>query len=238
MDTRMKGKDGYMALKLDISKAYDRVEWSFLEAIMKQIGFENRWISSIMTCVRTVKYSILVNGQPYGSINPIRGLRHGDPLSPYLFLLFVEGLCTTLNRVEREQEITGLPVTRGGTRLNHLFFADDDHLFCKANVPEWIRMQQVLELYEKASGQKLNKEKTSLFFNRNTKAKTRRHISWVAAVNPTQRYEKYLGLPAMVGRSRIKPFEGVKGRILDKMYGWKEKFLSQAGKEVLLKAVV
>ena len=105
---------------------------------MKQIGFKDRWISLIMTCVRTVKYFILVNGQPYESINPTRGLSQGDPLSPYLFPLYVEGLSTALNRAEREQGITRLSVTRKGTKLNHLFFTNDSLLFCKVNVPEWI----------------------------------------------------------------------------------------------------
>lgn len=193
---------------------------------MKQIGFTDRWVHLIMTCVRTVKYSVLVNGQPYGKIVPTRGLRQGDPLSPYFFILCAEGLSTALHRAEREKGITCLPITRGGTRLNHLFFADDSLLFCKASIPEWIQIQQVLEVYEMASRQKLNKDKTSLFFSCNTKEETKCHISYVAGVNYTQQYEKYLGLPALIGRSRISAFAGIKGRIWDKMHGWKEKFLS------------
>jgi hypothetical protein len=75
MNTGMKGKKGYMAIKLDISKAYDRVEWLFLEEVMRQMGFGERWISLIMMCVTTVQYSILVNGSPCGLINPTRGIR-------------------------------------------------------------------------------------------------------------------------------------------------------------------
>ena len=125
-------------------------------------------------------------------------------------------------------------------RFAHLLalFADDSLLFCKTKVPELLYLQKVLEIYKKASGQKLNKEKTSLFFSRNTKKEDRRNILQVAGVGSTQWYEKYLGLPALIGRSRTKSFEGLKGKIWEKMHGWKEKFLSQAGKEVLLKAVV
>jgi hypothetical protein len=217
MDTRIKGAEGYMALKLDMSKAYDRVEWNFLETVMSRIGFDNRWVQLLMTCVRTVTYSVLINGRPYGKICPSRGLRQGDPLSPYFFILCAEGLSTGIRKMERAGGITGLPLTRGGTRLNHIFFADDSLLFCKADTVEWYCIQKVLDDYEKASGQKLNKGKTSLFFSRNTGEDMRAQILAVAGIGSTQRYEKYLGLPALIGRSKISSLSGIKGRIWDKM---------------------
>jgi hypothetical protein len=129
MDVNLKGRKGYMAIKLDMSKAYDRVEWDYLEGIMKRIGFADRWIHLIMSCVRSVSYAILINGQPYGHIKPSRGIRQGDPLSPYLFILCAEGLSSLLNKAEEEGRISGLSIARGGTKINHLFFADDSLFF-------------------------------------------------------------------------------------------------------------
>lgn len=81
-----------MALKLDISKAYDQVEWEFLEKIMHHLGLDEKLIHIIMSCLKSVSYSVLLNGQPMGSIKPLRSLRQGDLLSPYLFLLCALGL--------------------------------------------------------------------------------------------------------------------------------------------------
>lgn len=84
MQTRIWSKVGFMGLKLDMSKAYDRVELVFLEAVMRRLGFDERWIHLVMSCVRSVQYSVVVNGNPVGNIHPTRGIRQGDPISPYL----------------------------------------------------------------------------------------------------------------------------------------------------------
>jgi hypothetical protein len=84
--------------------------------------FDERWVFLVMTCICIVKYSIIINGQAYGETIPSRGLRQEDPLSPYFFILCAEGLSSALRRSEQNGGFTGLPITSGGTRLNHLFF--------------------------------------------------------------------------------------------------------------------
>jgi hypothetical protein len=140
MNGRKKGRKGCMTLKLNMRKAYDRVEWEFLERVVEKLGFDPKWIAMIITCVRTVSYSILVNGQACGKITPYRSIRQGDPLSPYLFILCAEGLSYMLRRAEVQKSISGLAISRGGMCLSHLFFADDSLLFCKAKCSEWDKM--------------------------------------------------------------------------------------------------
>ena len=144
----MKGnQQGFMALKLDMSKAYDKVERSFLEKIMLKMGFANSWVSMIMECVRTVSYSVLINGEPRGFFHPTRGLRQGDPISPYLFLLCAEGLNALLMKATISKSIHGISISRGGPKITHLFFADDSVLFCRASLQECHAVQEVLRIY-------------------------------------------------------------------------------------------
>jgi hypothetical protein len=133
MKNRLWSKVGYLGIKLDMSQAFDRVEWPFLEAVMHKLGFDPRWVCLVMKCVTSVRYSIIVNGNPVGDFTPSRGIRQGDPLSPYLFLLCAECFSSMLHHAEQRGFISGVPTSPKGPRISHLFFADDSLLFCKAN---------------------------------------------------------------------------------------------------------
>jgi hypothetical protein len=121
-----------------------------------------------MRCVTTVKYSVLVNGETIRRICPTIGIRQGDPLSSYLFLLCAEVLSEQLVNADRTCLLKGVSTSPKGPRINHLFFANDSLLFCRATPAEWHRLEGILELYERASRQMLNRDKTSIFFSRNT----------------------------------------------------------------------
>ena len=97
------------------------------------MGFCSRWIGLIMECIRTISYSILVNGEPKGLINPTRGIRQGDPLSPFLFLLCTKGLHNLITKAVRAKEINSFSLCKRSLKLTHLFSPDDNLLFCKAN---------------------------------------------------------------------------------------------------------
>lgn len=145
------GKDGYMDVKLVMSKAYDRIEWDFLRAILDKMGFSDWWIHLILQYVSTVSYNIF-HGENIGPIIPTRGIQQGDPLSPYLFIMCAEGLSSLIRNYKNKLWIHGIKICRQAPSISHMLFMDDNYLYCKASVEEARKVLELLHLFERALG--------------------------------------------------------------------------------------
>lgn len=119
----------FIVIKIDMIKAYDRLEWAFLEKAMRYLGFFEAWINRIMKCVSTVSYGVMINGQAYGQINPSRGIRYVDLLSPLLFIICTEALIGALNKAEKEGKLQGIQVANQAPAISNLLFTDDSLFF-------------------------------------------------------------------------------------------------------------
>ena len=135
-----------------------------------------------------------------GYIRPTRGIHQGDPLSPYLFLICAKGLTALLNSATSCRSLSGLSLCRGGPQISHLFFADNSLLFCRATMEECHTFISLLDTYEKALGQKLNYEKTSIFFSTNTPQSTCQFICNALRTTSSGDLGKSLSLPPIIGR--------------------------------------
>ena len=190
-----------------------------------------------MKCITTVSYSVIINGAVHGRIFPTRGLRQGDLLSPYLFLLYADGFSSLIKDAARNQSFSKISICRGCPMVTHLFFANDSLLFCRENDQECHKLIEILELYDAASGQKVNVEKSSVFFSHNTPQEKKCAVLNILGPMQDTRHGKYLGLPSIIGRSKTEVFAELKEKVGRKLVGWKGKLLSIGGREILIKAV-
>lgn len=227
----------FCALKVDMTKAYDRIEWPYLRAIMLKLGFNTRWVDSVMKVVTSVNFSVLFNGKRTGDFKPSRGIRQGDPISPYLFLLAAEGLSCLLRSRGNSENLSGIIVAPTAPPVSHLLFADDSLLFAKASVEGARELKDVIEVYCNASGQSVNLQKSSIHFSKGCPNSVREEVKGVLEVPNKSLSAKYLGMPTDVGNSKNRAFKYLRDSLWGKVKGWMEHILATAGKEVLIKSV-
>ena len=149
----------------------------------------------------------------------------------------VVGLSALFQKAECERKIEGIKICRGAPRVNHLFFADDSLILMRARASDAQELRHILEVYERAFRQVINKDKSSIMFSPNTRQEERGQVRSSLLITSEASSEKYLGLPVSIGKSRSKAFEYIKRKLWSRIQSWQEKLLSKAGKEILIKAV-
>jgi hypothetical protein len=181
---------GFCAYKLDLSKAYERVDWCYLQMILTKIGFDPKFVGWIMSCISSVQYKVRINGRLTQGFTPTRGIRQGDPLSPYLFLFVAEGLSKVLERAVHLQELHELKLSRHGPGVSHLLFADDSLLFLKANTTQAGVIKAAIGIFEVGSGQIINPAKCSVLFSEDCPEETQNNIKAILEVEHSTFEEK------------------------------------------------
>ncbi|CAN1306590.1 Putative ribonuclease H protein At1g65750 [Linum perenne] len=226
-----------MMIKMDMKKAYDMVDWSGLDGILKAMGFNSTWCKWIEECIKTVRFSILLNGSPTEHFEPSRGIRQGDPISPFLFIILTNSLSFLLDKGLRDGNLVGLQLNRRCPTLTHVLFADDTIIFGEASAKEAINIRTTMEKYANLTGQTLNNEKSSIMFSRHTPQPLKEIVKGYLGLQTSLPFGKYLGVPSEWGRSKKEVFHYLIERMENLGQSWKSLSLSHGGKETLLKAV-
>jgi exonuclease III len=235
--TQTTKQTGYVGIKTDMAKAYDRLEWEFIQATLEAMNFPQKLINTIMRCVTTVSFSILINGTPTSRFHPQRGLRQGDPLSPYLFIICVDVFSSLITNAQNSKLIHGVKIAPSAPEITHLFFADDSLMFCRANKEEATHMKALINSYQQASGQLVNYNKSEIIFSKKVDHNIKEEIKNILPMQEVNHFSKYLGQPTYIGRAKSQVFSYILDRVGKKLKGWKEKNLSFAGRATLIKAV-
>ena len=230
-------KEKAMFIKLDMAKAYDRVSWEFLQKILLTFGFAEEWVDWILSCVTSPSFSVLINGEPSDLFSASRGLRQGDPLSPYLFIIMAEGLGRFLKAQVRQGLIQGWSWSNYPSSYSHLQFVDDTGLMGIACVKEVVNIRKALDTYLKASGQRINEDKSSIYFF-NTPQLIQNRIARILRFQIGSLPLMYLGVPVFLGAQRRDYWQGILDKFRSKVSHWTHRWLSSAGRVILLKTVV
>lgn len=236
VDSRLKDKAAGLIYKMDLEKAFDRVSWSFLEDILRKMGFKEKWLSWMKYCYGSPTFSILLNGSPFGNFTASRGLRQGDPLSPLLFVLAIEGLLRMIDKAADIGLFNGFSVKPGSPPISHLHYADDSVFFINPSWEELYNLMSILKCIEAVSGLRVNPSKTKLI----EVGEVPDLNQWAANIGcATEALPfSYLGMP-LGAKSRAKSlWDSVVEKFDSMLPSWKKGFLTRAGRVTLVKYVL
>ncbi|GAU34029.1 hypothetical protein TSUD_16170 [Trifolium subterraneum] len=207
-----KSKRECLIFKVDFEKAYDSVDWGFLEYMLGRCSFCEKWIGWIRVCVFAGNLSVLVNGSPTTEINIQRGLKQRDPLAPFLFLIVAEGFSGAMQRVYTLNLFKGFSIGRNPVVISHLQYADDTLCIGEVSVDNLWTLKAILRGFELASGLKVNFWKSSLI--------------------------GYLGLPIGTNPKSGPTWEPLLDHLRKRLFSWRNKHISLAGRIVMINAVL
>ncbi|XP_074288362.1 uncharacterized protein LOC141613522 [Silene latifolia] len=216
------------------------MDWNFIEGTLSILGLPRKVIDLIMQCISTVSYEVLINGIPSSSIKPSCGLRQGDPLSPYIFVLCTEMLSLNLLKAEEDGNLRGTSVCRNSLPLSHLLFADDSIFFVEGHEKSCQVLFSILEKYCRASGQAINHDKSALLISPSSTMSFAKTCMQAPISNSLG---TYLGLPSDVGNALEKVtkkclFNFVIEKIQRRIASWNGILLSPAGRLTLITSVL
>ncbi|GMI65454.1 hypothetical protein HRI_000214700 [Hibiscus trionum] len=237
IDDLRKRRKTSIVFKADFRRAYNTVDWSFLDLIMQKMGFSVRWRKWISECLSLALVSVLVNGKPSKAFSIKRGLRQGCPLSPLLFNLVGEALSLLLKKADAMGFIEGVQIGSSDVSISHLQFADGLVVFAKGDRENVINIKRLLRVFGLASGLSLNLSKTNLFgiaVDQLTVEEWAVNLGFKAGLLPST----YLGLPLGASRNSVQIWNPIIDKVKGKLAGWKGNFLSIAGRVCLIKSVL
>ncbi|GJS80706.1 RNA-directed DNA polymerase, eukaryota, reverse transcriptase zinc-binding domain protein [Tanacetum coccineum] len=228
-------KSKLMVFKIDFEKAFDSISWDFLFQVMCFMGFSKTWIKWIAGCLNSASSSILINGSPTQEFNIYRGLRQGDPLSPFLFIIAMEGLHVAMEDAMTAGLYNGFKIN--SLNLSHLFFADDA-LF----IGEWSHnnvksLVAILDCFHKVSGLKINYHKSKLF-GVGVSFEEVNSLASITGCNALVSPFNYLGLPIDCNMALIKSWDPICDKFTKRLSKWKASLLSIGGRATLITSVL
>ncbi|WOK96223.1 hypothetical protein Cni_G04930 [Canna indica] len=233
---KSKRKISYFVIKLDIEKAFDSVSWSGLNNILDLMNFPITGKKWLFACFSSANYRCFINGVQSDSFKSFKGVRHGDPLSPYFFIIIQELLSQILDNYMLNGKIKGFKYK--GPSISHLFFADDILVFTKCNINYCKNLLETIDNYCDASNQKLNRSKSELFFSNNCPHKLKEDICSLFKIKDGHVPLKYLGSYIDSKRLNCNYQNIIVDKATERIDNWAGKNISQAGKIVLLNSMV